>query len=46
MITLFFVAFIWQPCVALSVAGDSLDNCDKLDELVCSVEFGMMHLFS
>jgi len=44
--TLFFVAFIWQACIALSAAGDSLDNCDKLIELVGSAESGMMHLFS
>jgi hypothetical protein len=44
--TLIFVAFIWQACIALSAAGDSLDNCDKLIELVGSAEFGMMHLFS
>jgi hypothetical protein len=44
--TLIFVAFIWQACIALSAAGDSLDNCDKLIELVGSAESGMMHLFS
>jgi len=35
-----------QACIALSAAGDSLDNCDKLIELVGSAESGMMHLFS
>ncbi|KAJ1276589.1 hypothetical protein BS78_05G226100 [Paspalum vaginatum] len=35
-----------QASISLSAAGDSLDNCDKLIELVGSSEYGMMHLFS
>ncbi|CAL4986239.1 unnamed protein product [Urochloa decumbens] len=35
-----------QACISLTTAGDSLDDCDKLIELVGSSESGMMHLFS
>uniref|UniRef100_A0A0A9EP24 Nuclear pore complex protein n=1 Tax=Arundo donax TaxID=35708 RepID=A0A0A9EP24_ARUDO len=35
-----------QASISLSEAGESLDNCDKLIELVASSESGMMHLFS
>ncbi|TVU23912.1 hypothetical protein EJB05_26300 [Eragrostis curvula] len=35
-----------QASISLSEAGDSLDHCDKLIELVASSEYGMMHLFS
>ncbi|CAN6363575.1 unnamed protein product [Urochloa humidicola] len=35
-----------QACISLTAAGDSLDDCDKLIELVGSAESGMMHLFS
>ncbi|CAN6373285.1 unnamed protein product [Urochloa humidicola] len=35
-----------QACISLTAAGDSLDDCDKLVELVGSAESGMMHLFS
>ncbi|RLM58264.1 hypothetical protein C2845_PM18G11880 [Panicum miliaceum] len=35
-----------QACISLSAAGDSLDDCDKLIELVGSSESGMLHLFS
>ncbi|CAO2149935.1 unnamed protein product [Urochloa humidicola] len=35
-----------QACISLAAAGDSLDDCDKLVELVGSAESGMMHLFS
>ncbi|KAL6908067.1 hypothetical protein ACP4OV_002237 [Aristida adscensionis] len=35
-----------QASISLSEAGDSLDYCDKLIELVASSESGMMHLFS
>uniref|UniRef100_A0A0E0MHL3 Nuclear pore complex protein n=1 Tax=Oryza punctata TaxID=4537 RepID=A0A0E0MHL3_ORYPU len=35
-----------QASIALSEAGDSLDHCDKLIELVASSESGIMHLFS
>jgi hypothetical protein len=44
--TLILVAYILQACISLSAAGDSLDDCDKLIELVGSSEYGMMHLFS
>ncbi|VAH13155.1 unnamed protein product [Triticum turgidum subsp. durum] len=35
-----------QASISLSEAGDSLDRCDKLIELVASSDSGMMHLFS
>ncbi|XP_062182499.1 nuclear pore complex protein NUP107 [Phragmites australis] len=35
-----------QASISLSEAGESLDHCDKLIELVASSESGMMHLFS
>jgi len=35
-----------QACISLSAAGNSLDDCDKLIELVGSSESGMLHLFS
>jgi hypothetical protein len=38
--------YISQASISLSEAGDSLEHCDKLIELVASSESGMMHLFS
>jgi nuclear pore complex protein Nup107 len=38
--------YISQASISLSEAGDSLEHCDKLIELVASFESGMMHLFS
>ncbi|KAL6654561.1 hypothetical protein ACP70R_008026 [Stipagrostis hirtigluma subsp. patula] len=35
-----------QASISLSEAGDSLDYCDKLVELIASSETGIMHLFS
>ncbi|KAF8666001.1 hypothetical protein HU200_054090 [Digitaria exilis] len=35
-----------QACISLSAAGVSLDDCDKLVELVGLSESGLMHLFS
>lgn len=35
-----------QASISLSEAGDSLDHCDKLIELVASSDSGLMHLFS
>ncbi|KAK1648026.1 hypothetical protein QYE76_065831 [Lolium multiflorum] len=35
-----------QASISLSEAGDSLDHCDKLIELVASSDSGMIHLFS
>jgi hypothetical protein len=37
---------ILQASISLSEAGDSLDHCDKLIELVASSDSGMIHLFS
>jgi nuclear pore complex protein Nup107 len=37
--------YISQASISLSEAGDSLEHCDKLIELVASFESGMMHLF-
>jgi nuclear pore complex protein Nup107 len=38
--------YILQASISLSEAGDSLEHCDKLIELVASSESGMMHLLS
>jgi nuclear pore complex protein Nup107 len=38
--------YILQASISLSETGSSLEQCDKLIELVASSESGMMHLFS